>query len=86
MPIAFIVLFGAGISEIAEGPPPTQLELHVGRDAGFLAAVVDFLFFLFDDNAQSLHDKIMETVVVRPVPESQPRMMGNAPPATASLR
>ena len=45
----------------------------------FLAAVVDFLFFLFDENAQSLHDKIMETVVVRPVPQT----VGSAPPPTS---
>ena len=37
----------------------------------FLAAIVDFLFFLFDANAQSLHDKIMETAVVRPLPQPQ---------------
>ena len=44
----------------------------------FLAAVVDFLFFLFDENAQSLHDKIMETIVVRPVPQT----VGSAPPTS----
>ena len=37
-----------------------------------LAAIVDFLFFLFDENAQSLHDKIMETAVVRPLSQPQP--------------
>jgi uncharacterized RDD family membrane protein YckC len=44
----------------------------------FLATIVDFLFFLFDANAQSLHDKIMETAVVRPL--AQPR----SPTATQS--
>ena len=41
MPVAFIVLFGAGLSVLAAGPPPTQLVVYVGADAGFLAEEVD---------------------------------------------
>ena len=46
----------------------------------FLAAVVDFLFFLFDANAQSLHDKIMETAVVRPLSQPQSPTPTQSPP------
>ena len=46
----------------------------------FLAAMVDFLFFLFDANAQSLHDKIMETAVVRPLPQPQSPSSTQSPP------
>ena len=37
MPVAFIVLFGAGMTAISAGPPPAQLAVYVGPDAGFLA-------------------------------------------------
>jgi hypothetical protein len=46
----------------------------------FLAAIVDFLFFLFDANAQSLHDKIMETAVVRPLSQPQSLSSTQSPP------
>lgn len=46
----------------------------------FLAALVDFLFFLFDANAQSLHDKIMETAVVRPLSQPQSSTPTQSPP------
>ena len=37
MPVAFVVLFGAGLSALRAGPAPTQLAVYVGADAGFLA-------------------------------------------------
>jgi hypothetical protein len=49
-----------------------------------LALIVDFLFFLADSNAQSLHDKIVDTAVVHPLARSGQRSISatSVPPLT----
>ena len=55
-----------------------------------LALIVDFLFFLADSNAQSLHDKIVDTAVVHPLAASNPQFSAATseplvPPLTSPL-
>lgn len=49
------------------------------------ALIIDFLFFMLDDNAQSLHDKIVETVVVRPVAPGSVSSAGRPPIGEARI-